>query len=450
MSRKSYPKYKPSGIEWLGEIPEHWDIEKLKYLSSVQFSNVDKHTIEDEEQVHLCNYTDVYYNDFITPDLQLMKATATPSEITKFGLCDGDVLITKDSESCDDIAVPAFVLGQHDRVLCGYHLAQIRPNPNRIFGKYLFRSFCAHNINDQFRIAATGITRYGLGKYWIDNGLFPVPSLDEQRAIASFLDRETGKIDSLIEKKERQIGLLQEKRAALISHVVTKGLDPTVPMKPSGIEWLGEIPEHWELTRLGWITTDINDINHEMPESAQEGILFLSAKDLLNDGTLNFKKDVKLISEEDFKRLSQKILPKRDDIIYSRIGACLGKARLVETDERFLISYSCCVVRLDKRYARPRFFRHLLDAEMVLTEAKVRTQGIGVPDLGLREICRFPVPLPTMDEQEAISDFLDERIGNLRRLITTVEMSIDKLREYRTALISAAVTGKIDVREDQS
>ena len=179
-------------------------------------------------------------------------------------------------------------------------------------------------------------------------------------------------------------------------------------MKPSGIEWLGDVPEHWEVTRLGWICSDINDINHEMPIAVEAGVPFLSAKDLFDDGTLNFTTDIKMISEDDFAKLSKKICPRRGDIIYSRIGACLGKARLVETDERFLVSYSCCVVRVIESRASRRFIQHLLDGEMILTEARMRTQGIGVPDLGLGEIGRFPVPLPPMQDQKSIADYLDK------------------------------------------
>jgi len=425
---KPYPAYKPSGIEWLGEIPERFEVKRLKHLARcldgrrIPLNSEQRGLMPGEYPYWGANGIVDHLNDWIfDEDLILLGEDGAP--------------FFERSKDVAFLVTGKIWVNNHIHVLQSYR--GIEP-------RYLVHML---NITD-YSSFIEGTTRDKLTQDKMHNIPVLTPSLPEQHAIAAFLDRETGKIDALIEKKERQIELLQEKRAALISHAVTKGLNPNVPMKPSGIEWLGEIPEHWELTRLGWITTDINDINHEMPPSAPEGIPFLSAKDLLDDGTLNFKKDVKLISEEDFKRLSQKILPKRDDIIYSRIGACLGKARLVETDERFLISYSCCVVRLDKRYARPRFFRHLLDAEMVLTEARIRTQGIGVPDLGLGEICRFPVPLPSTDEQEAISDFLDERIGKLRRLITTIENSIDQLREYRTALISAAVTGKIDVREE--
>jgi len=218
-------KMKDSGVEWLGEVPEEWKVRKLKHIASVKFSSVDKKTEEGEQPVCLCNYVDVYYNDYITSELDLMKATASVSEIQKFTLRGGDILITKDSESWDDIAVPAYVSSYLNDVLCGYHLAQIRPNISLSDGEYLFRSFYAHGINDQFRVAATGVTRYGLGKYWLDNSLFLVPPLSEQRAIAAFLDRETEHIDTLTTKIQKSISKLREYRTALISAAVTGKID---------------------------------------------------------------------------------------------------------------------------------------------------------------------------------------------------------------------------------
>src|SRR5207244_2146638 len=149
---------------------------------------------------------------------------------------------------------------------------------------------------------------------------FPVsiPSADEQHSIVEFVGREAAKIDELVKEQQRLIELLKEKRQAVISHAVTKGLDPNAPMKPSGIEWFGDLPSHWKIRRLGWISSDINDINHEMPTAVESGVPFLSAKDLLDDGTLNFSNDIKMISEEDFAKLSAKICPKHGDIIYSR------------------------------------------------------------------------------------------------------------------------------------
>ncbi|MEL4897434.1 restriction endonuclease subunit S, partial [Crocosphaera sp. Alani8] len=235
---KPYPTYKPSGVDWLGDIPDGWDVLKLKNISNVNLSNVDKKSIEDQETVSLCNYTDVYYNDYITNDLSFMVATASYEQIRKFTLKKGDVLLTKDSETWDDIAIPACVIKDLENVLCGYHLAHIRPYSDKSFGKYLFRVISARGIREQYWVFANGVTRLGLSKSSISDSLLPIPPLPEQEKIAQFLDEETAKIDKLITHKQRLIELLKEKRTALISHAVTKGLNPHIPMKDSGVEWL--------------------------------------------------------------------------------------------------------------------------------------------------------------------------------------------------------------------
>lgn len=216
---------KDSGVEWLGEIPAHWDIKKLKYISSVKFSSVDKHSKEDEQSVYLCNYTDVYNNDTILPTQEFMEATATKNEIALFSLKEQDVIVTKDSEDWTDIAVPGYVAVNLPNVICGYHLVLIRPHAIVITGKYLFWSFCARNLNHQFTRAATGITRFGLGKYWLDTSLFLIPPVQEQKAIADYLDRETSRIDTLVDRISQAIEKLEEHRSALITAAVTGKID---------------------------------------------------------------------------------------------------------------------------------------------------------------------------------------------------------------------------------
>src|SRR5208282_5079043 len=241
-----YPEYKASGVKWFGHIPAHWQVHKLQHAAGFHARNVDKKTEEGQTPVRLCNYVDVYYNDRITATLDFMRASATTEEMRKFLLRFGDVCVTKDSEEWNDIAVAAFVAEDIPNLLCGYHLALVRPHANRMLGTFLARAFSARGINDQFRVEANGITRFGLGAGALCCGYFPVPPLVEQCAIAAFLDRETARIDGLVAKKERLIALLQEKRTALISHAVTKGLNSNAPMKDSGVEWLGQIPAHWE------------------------------------------------------------------------------------------------------------------------------------------------------------------------------------------------------------
>ena len=213
-------KLKPSGIEWLGDIPEHWEVKKLKYVADVQSSNVDKKSIEGEEDVQLCNYVDVYKNEYIDSSIPFMTATATLNEIQKFKLAINDVLITKDSETPTDIAVPALVKYENTKLLCGYHLAQIRSNKN-LLGEYLFRLFQSKKFNSVFETAANGITRYGLGIESIKGVSIPIPSIDDQRRIVKFILDNSNRIYSAIEKIIIEITLLQEYRTSLINEAVT-------------------------------------------------------------------------------------------------------------------------------------------------------------------------------------------------------------------------------------
>ena len=216
---------KDSGIKWIGEIPKHWDVEKIKNISQVRPSNVDKKTKANEPQILLCNYTDVYNNEFITMDLDFMKATATHDQIRKLSLDVGDVIITKDSESADDIAVPAIVTEKLENVVCGYHLAVIRPNSTIINPKFLFRSFESDRINKQFELGSNGVTRFGLGSYPINNAYICKPPLNEQAEIVQYLDIETSRIAKATDKILKHTELLEEYKTSLIHHVVTGKID---------------------------------------------------------------------------------------------------------------------------------------------------------------------------------------------------------------------------------
>ena len=445
---KQYSAYKDSGIEWLGEIPEHWEVKKLKHISSIQFSNVDKITVDGEKPVRLCNYSDVYNNDFITADLNYMEATATPNEIAKFSIREGDVIITKDSESWDDIAVPAYVTSNIQGVVCGYHLAQVRAYTKWIDGKYLFRSFASFGINDQFQIAATGVTRYGLGKYWLDNSMFLVPPIEEQLAITTFLDCETSRIDTLIARKQRQIELLQEKWAALISHAVTKGLNPDVKMKDSGIEWLGEIPEHWEIIKFAYIS---NVVRGASPRPAGDPryfdgdyISWITVGEVTKDEKVYLSATDTMLTEEGAKN-SRTI--NSGTLILTNSGATLGVPKI-------LLITGCAndgIVAFERLSKKAnKFFLYFYLSSLTENLRDRIKQGGGQPNLNTDIIKALNVPFPPINEQHAIATFLDKESQRIEVMISKVKESIDKLQEYRIALISAAVTGKIDVRKEVS
>jgi type I restriction enzyme S subunit len=213
-------KLKDSGVEWIGEIPEHWEVKKLGYLANCFPSNIDKHSKVNEKEIRLCNYTDVYKNDYITNDMDLMLATATVDKITKFTLKKGDIVITKDSESANDIAVPTYIKEELTNVVCGYHLAMIRTY-QRSYSKYLFRALQTKLFNTQFEICSNGITRVGLGSSDLKSGYFLVPSEQEQIEIAEFIEIGTTKITTAISLKEQEIDKLKEYKMSLIDGVVT-------------------------------------------------------------------------------------------------------------------------------------------------------------------------------------------------------------------------------------
>ena len=202
-----------------------------------------------------------------------------------------------------------------------------------------------------------------------------------------------------------------------------------------------EVPEGWEWARLASICSLISDIDHKMPKAVDNGVLFLSAKDLLNDGTINYTDDVKMISEDDFLRLSRKALPQKDDIIYSRIGACLGKARVVTKDIRFLVSYSCCTIRpviIDSA-----FLASILDGNFVLDQAKEGTQSVGVPDLGMASIKQFLIPIPPLVEQQRIDKCLQYTLDIIQQISNERNDLSRMVAQIKSKILDLAIRGKL-------
>ncbi|KVQ54241.1 restriction endonuclease subunit S [Burkholderia territorii] len=216
---------KPSGIEWLGDVPEHWEVAFLKHIADVRFSGVDKHSHDDETPVRLCNYTDVYKNDRITGDMDLMRATATAAEIARLTLKAGDVILTKDSETPDDIGVPAWVPEDLPGVVCAYHLGLLRPEPARLLGEFLFRAIGSARIAQQFHVLATGVTRFALGKHDVKNAVIALPPVEEQKNICKRIDAECKPLEDAIQRAEDEIKLIREYRDRQIADVVTGQVD---------------------------------------------------------------------------------------------------------------------------------------------------------------------------------------------------------------------------------
>ena len=219
---------------------------RLKHLAAIRASNVDKIVELDEASVRLCNYTDVYYNERISPDMELSPGSAKQAEIERFRLRRGDILITKDSETPGDIAVPALVTADMDDVVCGYHLALIRPKGTRVISDYLLYVLKSKPVRDAFTVRAQGITRFGLTLPGIGSVPCPLPSLETQKLIAGFLGREVARINQLIEKKRRILALLVQKRRTVVSAAVLGGEEK----RRNAVPWLAFMPEHWDAIAL--------------------------------------------------------------------------------------------------------------------------------------------------------------------------------------------------------
>lgn len=433
------------GTKWAGRLPDSWGVFKLKYLASIRNSSVDKKSEEGETPIRLCNYVDVYYNDRITADLDFMEATASQAEIARFRLRRGDVIITKDSESPDDIAVPAYVTRDFNDVLCGYHLALLRPDPSRVDGRFLAYCFRALDVNLQFQVGANGITRYGLSLDVLGNALIPVPPIDVQWAIADFLDRKTAAIDEVIRKKERLIELLEEKRQAVITQAVTKGLDASVPMKDSGVEWLGEVPAHWEVTRLKFLASQPLMYGANEPADIDDPTLprYVRITDVNPDGTLR---------EDTFRslpeHLAQPYLLDEGDILFARSGATVGKA-IAYRREWGRACFAGYMIRFRPNPSKiiPEFASYYTLSLPYFAEVQLAAVQATIQNVSAERYGNFVVPVPPLVKQEAIVAFLNGKTAGLDRTARALLVQIDSLREYRQTLISHAVTGKIDVRE---
>lgn len=435
-----------SSADLLASLPNGWRRVPLKTTCDFFVSNVDKHSFDDEIPVRLCNYTDVYKNDRVSPDMGLMAATATPQEIERFHLEVGDVVITKDSESWNDIAIPTYVEATADDFVCGYHLALIRPRKDVLDGRFLFRCIQSRPVALQLELEATGVTRYGLPKDAIGLAILPLPPLPTQLRIANYLDRETARIDGLIAEKERMLALLEEKRAALISRVVTRGLDSNAPLKPSGQEWLGEIPAHWGLQRLkqlaevrGGLTLgkqysgELLEYPYLRVANVQDGYLKLddvlkvevpaseAASNLLVYG------DVLMNEGGDIDKLG------RGCVWRDEISPCLHQnhvfaVRPHSVDSDWLALWTSTIQA--KRYFESR--------------AKRSTNLASISGSNIKEL---PVPLPPVNEQLAIQNFLAVRHSWLETLRDELRDSLRLLIERRAALITAGVTGQIPPEE---
>lgn len=435
---KPYLEMKDSRVKSLGRVPEHWEVRQLRHVSDLRVSNVDKHTNEGELPVRLCNYVDVYKHDRIRTTLPFMTATATAEEIERFRIEVGDVLLTKDSESWTDIGIPALVVETAPDLICAYHLAMLRPSEDWLLPAYLFWAIESNAVAYQFHVGATGVTRYGLSQAAIKSVRLPVPPMPEQATIVRFLDHADLQIRRHIRAKQKLITLLEEQKQTIVHEAVTRGVDPAVQLEASGVDWLGDVPEHWEVARAKWFFREVD----ERSTTGGEELLSVSH---LTGVTPRAEKNVTMFKAESYAGHK---LCAPGDLVVNTMWAWMGA--LGVSRKAGLVSPSYAVYRSRKPLRlMDSYAEMLLCTRMYVNEYVRRSTGIRSSRLRLypEAFLRIPILCPPVKDQQAIVEHVSSVTADADRAIEVARREIGLLREYRTRLVADVVTGKLDVRE---
>ena len=441
-STARYPKYKDSGIEWLGEIPAHWEVVRLKYHA--QFDNSGIWGDEPETcdaPIPVARTADISIDGRINFQDMPMRCLSA-AEMKAYKCRPGEIIVVKSSGSVSNVVTGKAALVTQEMPTFSFSNFLLRVIPSQVVwdSRFLYAFLTSHMVRKRIELMVSGTTYPNLKVSEYRGFEVPLPNRPEQRAIANFLDRETAKIDGLVEKKERLIELLKEKRIALISHAVTKGLDPNVPMKDSGIEWLGNIPAHWMVRK--WSHCCQIAEGQVPPADEQYRDRVLIAPNHVESGT---GKIIKLETADAQGAVSGKYLVRPGDIIYSKIRPALNKACIATGD--WLCSADMYPVRISDRSLKPRFLLYYILSEAFVKLMVDESMRVAMPKVNRETLTAAPVLVPKQDEQDAIVQHLDRETAKIDALIGKIEKAIGLLKEYRTALISAAVTGKMDVRD---
>lgn len=437
---KAYPEYKDSGVEWLGEVPSHWEILSAKRM----FQSVRTPAYKSDEQLAASQKYGVI------PQSLMMQ------------LNDSKVMLAlKGTESFRHVEANNFVISLRS-FEGGIEYSQytgcvspaytvLKKSKSISYGYYRYLLKCMPFI--AALQSSTDSLRDGKSINYEQFSALSLPlfSVQEQNVIAVFLDHETAKIDNLIEKQQQLIELLKEKRQAVISHAVTKGLNPDVPMKDSGVEWLGDVPEHWIGSYIKNLCY-VNDGNHgeEYPNdkdfvAPEEGVPFIRAGDF--DKFRVVDRDLRFISHKKNNSMRKGRLQK-NDILFVNRGATIGKLCII--DEKYVganLNSQVAYLRADTDKVNYRYLTYFISSKYIQTKISSSIQGGALPQYPLKNILNLDVWHGSLDEQETIADFIDAIVRASDSLIDKSIAAIELMQERRTALIAAAVTGKIDVRD---
>ncbi|MFT8551074.1 MULTISPECIES: restriction endonuclease subunit S [Acetobacter] len=433
MSFPKYPAYKESGVEWIGEIPVGWRILPLKKAAQL-ITGITPPTNNHEYYTDDCEHGFPWVNP---ADLQ---ENGRPSKAKRFLSITGKSIV-REIPRGSTLVCCIGTIGKtgflYEDSSTNQQITSVIPIENKRFLFYIISS-----LSKTLEFFSTGNVLKILNSERLGAIQICLPPFPEQQAIASFLDRECGKIDGLIAEQERLIALLAEKRQAVISHAVTKGLNPNAPMKDSGIPWIGMVPEGWELRKFRSFTRQIVDGTHFTPTYTEDGIPFLRVTDI-HSKNININ-NVKRISEIEYKILNKRCNPEKGDLLLSKNGT-IGIPKVVDWNWKFSIFVSLCLIKFTEE-VNVNFARFLFLSSCIKYQLMESTKASTVTNLHLDKIASMSVCIPSKDEQKLISCFLTVEDKKIQNKIDYAELAITLLKERRAALISAAVTGKIDVR----
>jgi type I restriction enzyme S subunit len=434
---KPYAEYKDSGVSWLGRVPGHWLVSPNRAI----FAEVKDRDHPNEEMLSVTIARGIVQQKTLLADTS-KKDSANQNKTAYKLVQPHDIAYNKMRAWQGAIAVSDF----RGIISPAYVVMRLRsPQVPRYF-HHLYRTPQFAKEAERWSYGITS-DMWSLRPEHFKMIYTPLPPPDEQAAIVKFLDYANGKIERAIRAKRKLVGLLNEQKQAIIHRAVTRGLDPNVKLKPSGIPWLGDVPEHWEVRALKRVVAaKITDGPHETPQLLDDGIDFISAESMVN-GQFVFERRRGFISRELHEQYCIKCRPKRDDVFMCKSGATTGKVAIVETDKEFSVWSPLALLRANNRVVLPRFLFVVLQTQYVQQQVKEKWSFGTQQNLSMGGMGRILIAVPTIPEQLDAIERIGQRSAPLNTTIARLEREIDLLREYRTTLTAEVVTGKLDVRE---
>ena len=436
MNLPPYPKYKPSGVEWIGDVPEHWEVKRLKYSASIN-DEVLAETTDPDLELSYVDIGNVHPVDGITT-AEAMVFEDAPSRARRI-VRDGDTIVSTVRTYLRAIAP---IRDPAPNTIASTGFAVVRPRS--VSPRFMSFALREPGFIEAIVARSVGVSYPAVNASEIGMLPIPIPEETEQQAVADFLDHETMKIDTLIAKQRTLTERLKEKRAALITRTVTRGLppdaaraaglDPYPKLKSSGVGWIGDVPEHWSVKRLRMTTENI--IDQTTGNSDLEIYIALEYVESWTGRIREYDSDV--ACDGQVKRF------RTNDVLFGKLRPYLAK--ITRPNANGVCVGEFLVLRPRNDELIPNYLEYFLKCKPLIDLISASTFGAKMPRADWQFISGLLHPLPPLSEQITISDFIDRETEKIDDLIANIETSIERLREYRSAIIDAAVTGKIDAR----